>query len=120
MYEVAYTKKLNFNKALTLLDERGIAHEKTEQKIIFFPKTAEPDLSAAAGHDRFGIDSIFAGLGPDAAGNGSFQDLLAQVETVMKGMSPEQLRQVEELYRNMDDGQKADLMQKARDSGLLK
>ncbi|MCX6126484.1 MAG: hypothetical protein NTV34_17250 [Proteobacteria bacterium] len=38
MYEVAYTKQLNFNKALKFLDERGIAHEKTVERVIFFPK----------------------------------------------------------------------------------
>lgn len=38
MYEVAHQKGLNFNKALVLLEERGISHEKTSEKIIFFPK----------------------------------------------------------------------------------
>ncbi len=38
MYEVAHEKGLNFNKALEQLAERGVAHEKTNDKIIFFSR----------------------------------------------------------------------------------
>ncbi len=55
MYEVAYEKGLNFNKALAALDERGIAHEKTSEKIIFFPKADFADMMAEA-------QKIFAGM----------------------------------------------------------
>ena len=40
MYEVAHEKGLNFNKALELLLTKGINHEKTAEKVIFFPKVA--------------------------------------------------------------------------------
>ena len=55
MYEVAYEKGLNFNKALAALEDRGISHEKTSERIIFFPKADFGDMMAEA-------QKIFAGL----------------------------------------------------------
>ena len=55
MYEVAHEKGLNFNKALAALEERGISHEKTSEKIIFFPKADFADMMAQA-------QQLFAGM----------------------------------------------------------
>lgn len=72
MYATAYDKGLNFNKALSELEERGVAHEKTEQKVIFFPKqAAAPDLSSM----------------PDMSNMG---DMLAQARAMVEGLSPEE------------------------------
>jgi hypothetical protein len=48
MYEVAHGKGLNFNKALDRLAERGITHEKTNEKIIFFAAPQFGDMMAEA------------------------------------------------------------------------
>jgi len=48
MYEVAYEKGLNFNKALEILKAKGIDHEKTTEKIIFFPDGDMADMMAKA------------------------------------------------------------------------
>lgn len=92
MYEVAHEKGLNFNKVLTTLEERGIAHEKTTTRVIFSPKVATPN-----------------GLTPEA---------IAQAQKMMSSMPPEQLQQIMEMYQNMSPQQKADIMQKAKDMGL--
>jgi hypothetical protein len=103
MYEVAYDKGLNFNKALTLLDERGVAHEKTTEKVVFFPKPAA---------------APFAGIDPTMFAGGDMQEMLAKAGELLKGMPPEQLQEIEELYRNMNDEQKEEMLKKAREMGL--
>jgi hypothetical protein len=37
---------------------------------------------------------------------------------MMRSMTPEQLRQVEELYRGMSDEERAELMRKAKEMGI--
>lgn len=52
MYESAAAKDLSFNKVLEALAARGIAHEKTPEKVIFLPGSsapAVPDMGAFAG-----------------------------------------------------------------------
>jgi hypothetical protein len=93
MYEVAHEKGLNFNKALELLESKGIAHEKTTEKVIFFPKavSARPDFGA----------------------------MYAQAQEMMKNMSPEQLKAIQDMVANMTDEQKLDMMKQAREMGLM-
>jgi hypothetical protein len=113
MYEVAYQKALNFNKALVFLAEQGVDHEKTETKIIFFPKA----LAAAVPADPF---AAFAGLGPEATDAASMGDMLSRAEQLLQAMPPEQRAQIEALYRGMSSEQRADLERQARELGLPK
>lgn len=92
MYEVAHEKGLNFNKALTLLDERGVAHEKSTERIIFFPKS---EVVAPSMHD-----------------------MMAEAQRVVSSMSPDEMQQLMKLYQNMTSEQQADIVQKAKDMGL--
>lgn len=92
MYEVAYEKGLNFNKALTLLEEQGIAHEKSTTRVVFFPK----------------VDPL-ASMTPDA---------IAQAQKMMSEMSPDQLQKIMEMVQNLSPQQQAEMMQKAKDMGL--
>lgn len=101
MYEVAYEKSLNFNKALDLLDAEGIGHEKTSSKVIFFSRQAEP-LDQAGG-DAFDLSAM-----------------MAQASEILKTMSPEQLKEMEALYQNMSVEQKEEMMEKAKQMGLPK
>ena len=91
MYEVAYNKGLNFNRALTLLEERGIAHEKSAERVIFFPKMEDAK---------------------------SFQDMMAEAQKAVDAMSPEEREQLMKMYQNMTAEQKADIVKKAQDMGL--
>lgn len=94
MYEVAHEKGLNFNKALELLATLGIDHEKTTEKVIFFPKEeAKPKLD--------------------------FATLATQAQEMMKNMSPEQLKAVQDMVQNMTEDQKLDMMRQAKEMGLL-
>lgn len=90
MYEVAYEKGLNFNKALTLLEERGVAHEKTAERVIFFPKVEAS----------------------------SFKDMMAEAQRVVGAMSPEEREQLMKMYQNMTPEQQAEIVKKAQEMGL--
>lgn len=92
MYEVAYQKGLNFNKALTLLAERGIAHEKTAERVVFFPKV---DASTT-----------------------SFQDMMTEAQKAVEAMSPQEREELMKMYQSMTAEQKADIASKAKDMGL--
>lgn len=93
MYEVAYEKGLNFNKTLTQLEAKGVAHEKTKDKIVFFP-------ASAAGSE--------AGAMPD------FATMMAKAQEMMKNMTPEQLQQIEKMISNMSPEERDALMQQAQ------
>ncbi len=91
MYEVAHEKGLNFNKALEELQARGVEHEKTTEKVIFFPRAAASKVD----------------------------DMFQQAQEMMKNMSPEQLKAIQDMVANMTDDQKLEMMKQAKDMGLL-
>lgn len=110
MYESAAAKELSFNKVLEVLAERGIAHEKTPEKIIFLPSTEAqtvPDLGTFAGFDP----SMLAGL--------STEQLLAAAQTAMQKMSPEQLTAMRGMIEGMTPEQQAEMIEQARKLGLV-
>lgn len=96
MYEVAYEKQLNFNKALEQLRERGIDHEKTNDKIVFFPLATEAQASPP----------------PEMAG------MMEEAMRMMQSLSPEQLAELQKMVMSMSDDEKAEMLKKAREMGL--
>jgi uncharacterized protein with beta-barrel porin domain len=110
MYETAAAKGLSFNKVLEVLEERGIAHEKTPEKVIFSPAVAagaSPDPSAFAGVDP----ALLAGL--------SQEQMLAAAQAAMQQMSPEQLASLRAMLEGMTPEQQAELIEQARKLGLV-
>ncbi len=98
MYEAAYEKQLNFNKALEILQSRGIDHEKTPQKIIFFPKNPGPSA--------------------DTDGPQDFGAMMSQAMEMLSKLTPEQRSELEKMVMNMSDEEKVQMMEKAREMGL--
>ena len=98
LYEAAYEKQLNFNKALEILLSRGIGHEKTTEKIIFSPK--EP--ATAVGNDD----------------TKDFSSMMAQAMEMLNKLTPEQRSELEKMVMNMSDEEKTEMMRKAQDMGL--
>ena len=97
MYEVAHAKQLNFNKVLDQLRERGIDHEKTTEKIIFFPLASQNEAPSNS---------------PDLS------QIMNQAMEMMQMLSPEQRAELQKTVMGMSDSEKADLLQKAREMGL--
>jgi hypothetical protein len=110
MYESAAAKGLSFNKVLELLAQRGIAHEKTPEKVIFAPAQVAPPAPAA---DAFpGLDpAMFAGM--------SQEQLLAAAQAAMQQMDPEQLAAVRAMIEGLTPEQQAAMIEQARKLGLL-
>ena len=107
MYESAAAKGLSFNKVLELLAERGIAHEKTPEKVIFAPAA----LTAPAA-------DVFAGLDPGMLAGMSQEQLVAAAQAAMQHMNPDQLAALREMFEGMTPEQQAAMMEQARKMGL--
>lgn len=134
MYAAAEKKGINFNKVLSQLDEIQIAHEKTPEKIVFFPKEvspAQPKDNSAEARNPAGIDpSMFSNLDPSMFSNidpsmfagvdmsnlkgMNISKMMGAVSQMMKNMSPEQMNAIKGMYENMTDEQKKELMEKAK------
>ena len=107
MYESANAKGLSFNKVLELLAERGIAHEKTPEKVIFAP-AAVLDPAAVA----------FEGFDPAMLAGMSQEQLLAAAQAAMQQMDPDQLAAVRAMVEGMTPEQQAAMIEQARKLGL--
>lgn len=113
MYESAYEKGLNFNKALDLLAQRGIAHEKTSEKLIFFPAPSTPDII----NDEDPI-SAFGKMDPSAFQGINFNEMMAKATELLKNMSPDQMAQMQKMVADMTPEQREEMLKKAKDFGL--
>lgn len=113
MYELASDKGISFNKVLATLAEIKIGHEKTPEKIIFFPIKDEPKPQPAA-------PSIpgFPGFDPSALAGMDLTKLVEQAQQMMATMTPEQLESVKGMYENMSDEEKAALVEQAKKLGM--
>lgn len=98
LYEAAYDKQLNFNKALEILLARGIDHEKTAEKIIFFPKAPATAIETDGVKD--------------------FSSMMAQAMEMLNKLTPEQRSELEKMVMNMSDEEKTEMMRKAQNMGL--
>ena len=95
LYEAAHNSGANLNQILEKLDVKGISHEKSLEKIIFHPKSQAAD----------DLLNAFDGMNMD--------ELRAKSEEMMKGMPPEQLEYAKQMFANMSEEEKKDMMAKA-------
>ena len=98
MYESAYQKGLNFNRVLDVLSQRGISHEKTNEKFIFFPS-----LESVNSAEFSGVD---------------FSEMMSKAAELLKGMSPEQIAEMQRMVSDLTPEQREEMMRKARDLGI--
>lgn len=110
MYEAASVKGLSFNNVLDVLAKRGIAHEKTPEKVIFSP---------AANAPSFPDPSVFSALDPSMLVGLSPEQLLAAAQAAMQQMDPEQLASVRAMLEGMTPEQQAAMIEQARKLGLV-
>lgn len=109
LYESAHAKGVNFNQVLDVLAGRGIAHEKTPEKVVFHP-IERADVTAGA--------KAFAGLDVGALAGLSVQEQMAAAAEFVKQMTPEQLGVIRSLIENLSDAEKAELLDRARALGI--
>ncbi|MCP4601856.1 MAG: hypothetical protein GY847_15300 [Proteobacteria bacterium] len=114
MYEIAEKKGINFNNVLKTLDEIQIAHTKTPEKIIFYPKDREPKPQAGANP----MDA-FAKMNPEMFKNMDMSDMMAAASQMMQNLTPEQLQSIKDMYENMSDEERAAMIEQAKNMGVF-
>jgi hypothetical protein len=100
LYESADQKNLSLNKVLDVIKERGVDHEKTREKIIFFPVSAsqrEPQGEALDLLDR--AKEMMASMGMDEQAAAQ-----AMVEERLKEMSEEERNALFEQIKSLGLG----------------
>ena len=108
MYESADRKGLSFNKVLEFLAARGIAHEKTPERVIFM---LPPAVASAHADPLGGVD-----LG--ALQNLSPEEMMAAATQAAQQMSPEQMQAIQNMVSNMTPEQMQAMMEQAKKLGL--
>jgi hypothetical protein len=123
LYEAAEKKGINFNKVLVTLDEIQIAHEKTPEKIIFYPKDRQAppvETSPTPGPSFPGIDpSMFANLDPSVLQNMDSANLMGVAANILQNMSPEQLESMKRSLEDLSDEEREAMMDQAKKLGLI-
>jgi hypothetical protein len=109
MYEVATKRGVNFNKVLETLRSIQIDHQKTPEKIIFFPRAPEPESKPAPAGPFPGMDGASFDM----------DKMMSMASQMMQNMSPEQLASIQKMYENMSDEDKAALIEQARNMGIF-
>ena len=95
-----------FNTILEeLKNDHGIDSESQVEKIIFFPKTAAP---------------AFGGVDLDSLKNMDEASLMAKVQEMMSSMGPDQMADMKKMYDGMSEDEKAEIMKKGQDMGIVK
>lgn len=107
MYESADAKGLSFNKVLEVLAERGIAHEKTPEKVIFVPPAGTAAFPAA-----------FEGFDPAMLAGMSQEQILAAAQAAMQQMGPDQLAALRAVFEGLTPEQQAEMIEQARKLGF--
>jgi hypothetical protein len=110
MYALAEDKGVNFNKVLETLKSIEIEHQKTPEKIIFFPKLKTPPPQTAPTSNPFlGMDFSKMDIGR----------MMSQAAEMMKHMTPEQLAAAKQMAENMSAEERAELMRQAEEMGFI-
>ena len=108
MYEIAHHKGLNFNKVLDFLREKSVDHEKTTEKLIFFPMES-PKVDERADQSDDPSDFLLKGLS-DADLN--FSDILTMGKELLEKMPKEQIQAGMKMFSEMSPEQKNDLLKR--------
>lgn len=94
MYEVADRKSLSFNKVIEKLKEdHGIAAAVGDDKIIFSKAASVSEESP--------------------------EDMMKKAQEMMSQMDPAELERMKSMFENMTDQDRAELMKKGRDMGIV-
>jgi hypothetical protein len=100
MFEIADNKGLSLNKVLEEMEQQnGVVSDIGTEKIIF--SQSQPDVSA----------DPFSGM--DQA------QMMEKAQAMMAQMDPAELKKMQEMFLNMSDDEKQDMMKKGKDLGII-
>lgn len=117
-------KGLDLEMLLSRLTMFGYHSSIGTEKIIFSDSEIveeAPSNNGPAGgifDELGGMGDMFKTLDLDALKNMSQEELMGQVSNIMGSMSAEQQQSMMDMYQNMSDEEKANIMGKAKDMGL--
>ena len=96
MYEKADNRCLNINQVLEVMkNEHQVGAEIEIERVVFF--SLEQNNSSQPNQE----------------------DMLRQAQDAMASMSPEQLQQMQQMFMNMSEDEKAEIMRKGKEMGLI-
>lgn len=92
IYEIADKYGLSFNSLKEDLEQKNITFEVTTEKVIFLA------------------------IENQSSNN---QDMFAQAQEMLSKMDPAEIARIQQMYENMSEQEKANLMEKAKGMGLF-
>lgn len=101
MYEKADEKGLSLNQVLDYMRTEYLVDNTIEVEKIIFSPLKEQDQAQGP----------FAGM--DSA------EMMKKAQELMSQMDPGELKKIQEQFQSMSESEKADLMQKGRDMGII-
>lgn len=104
LYEAADNKDLSLNTVLEQIKATGIESEITPEKIIF---------------SKVSLESPLGGFDPSKLKDMSQEEVMKKAQEFMKSMTPDQMSEVKNMYANMSQDEKDEVMKKGKDMGLL-
>lgn len=119
----AESKGLDLDMILSRLKMGSIYSDITEDKIIFADSEAEEPASDGNPFANMGgmggLGDMLGGLDLGSLQNMSQEELMGQVSNIMGNMTPEQQQAMMDMYQNMSDEDKENIMNKGKDMGLF-
>jgi hypothetical protein len=112
-------RNLDFDFILSRLGMMDYPSTIEGDKIIFAVQQEDAPASGASPFgDMSGFGDMFGGMNMDSLKDMSQEDLMGQVSKMMGSMTPEQQDGLMDMYKNMSDEDKANIMDKADDMGI--
>lgn len=119
----AESRGLDLDMILSRLGMKGYHGSISGEKLIF---SNQQEDEASAGANPFanmggmgGMADMLGGMDLGALQNMSQEDLMGQVSNIMQNMTPEQQQGLMEMYQNMSDEDKEQIMNKGKDMGFF-
>ncbi len=100
MYEIADNKGLSLNKVLDHMEsELQIVSDIGDEKIVFSKEVLATNSDPFAGMDQ--------------------TQMMQKAQEMMSKMDPAELKRMQDMFMNMSEDEKADIMEKGKDLGLM-
>ena len=116
-------KGLDLDMILSRLKMGGVYSELTIEKVIFSDsekeETSGADNPFAGMGGMGGLGDMLGGMDLSALQNMSQEELMGQVSSLMENMTPEQQQAMMDMYQNMSDEDRENIMNKGKDMGLF-
>lgn len=116
-------KGLDLDMILSRLKMGNVYSEISGEKLLFsdteFEEPAGEGNPFANMGGMGGLGDLLGGMDLGALQNMSQEDLMGQVSNIMQNMTPEQQQAMMDMYQNMSDEDKENIMNKGKDMGLF-